>query len=950
MTNLKLRDAMQLAFAAGAIGALVPAGANAQQQSTSKDAAGSATLEEVTVTGSRIRRIDAETASPVFTLDAAAIQQSGVATMGDLVQRIPAVAGAATNPQVNNGGGDGASTISLRGLGSERTLVLLNGRRVNTGNAVDVNALPINMIERVEVLKEGAGAIYGADAIGGVVNFITRRDFEGMEFATDYGRTSRSDGQRYSGSATFGGTSDKISYAFGVNYNRQEQISANNRDFSRFALYLYSGSSFPGGSSRTPTGRINLASGSALRNQFGCASITRRAGTAGNTLADYRCFVTSGQNADFYNYQPLNLILTPQERLNGFTMMNYKIGEKAEVFAEVMLSRTSSAYQIAPLPFDATADDVVISRNSIYNPFGIDFGGSTTGNPNARYRMEALGPRRTAFQSDRKIINVGAKGELFNTGWEWDAYVGYGRSDQNARREGYLFQPALSRAFGPSFLNAGVPTCGTPTAPIAGCTPVNIFNLTAPGQAAALSTIAAPATSTEKTERKSFAANVNGGLFSLPAGEVQGAVGFEYRRQEAVFESDFNTQAQPPLFLNCNLAQEACTGDARGAYDVKEFYAEVFVPILTDMPAAKSLNVTIGSRYSDYSTIGTTTNSQVRLEYRPVTDLMLRGTWSQVFRAPTINDLYDAPAANSPQLNDPCVGLTQARVTANPNLALACVGVPRDGTFDQPNSQVTGLLTSNLNLGPEEGTVKTVGFVYDPSWFSGFSVSLDYWDYKLDGLITTLDPQTSMDQCVATGASQFCSLITRFTSGASAGEIFVFRQPTFNLGSLRTTGIDLSLKYALRNTPVGSFNFTVDVTRINKYENVAAPGATAVDYVETYSNQFGNFSKYRGLVGIGWAWQGFDALASVRYFDKVFVPDADGGAIVNRLKVPAITYVDLTLGYEFPTKTRIQLGVENLTDKQPPILYQNNVVNANTDVNTYDTRGRRFFVGVNQKF
>lgn len=949
MSESQIKNTLNVAFA-GALAGLVPVGvAHAADQAAGKQAGADESLAEVTVTGSRIRRLDIENASPVLTIDAAAIAKAGVSTLGDLVQRIPSIAGAATNPQVNNGGGDGASTISLRGLGSSRTLVLLNGRRVNTGVSVDVNMLPINMIERVEVLKEGAGAIYGADAIGGVVNFITRKDFEGIDVNVDYGRTSRSDGAHKSAGVTLGTRTENASFVFGGNWNKQESVLADNRDFSRFALYLYSGSAYPGGSSRTPNGRIGTIG--ALRTQFGCSSVTRKAGAAGSALGDYRCFVTSGQTNDFYNYQPINLIMTPQERGSAFTMLNYKINEKLEAYAELLLSRTQSAYQIAPLPFDATADDVIISKNSIYNPFGIDFGGLTTGNPNARFRMEALGPRRTSYNTNREVANVGLKGDLFGTGWQWDAYVGYAREDQDAKRDGYLYQPALSAAFGPSFVGAnGTPTCGTPSAPISGCTPVNIFNLTATGQAAALKTIAAASTSAGVTTRKSAALNFNGDLFDMSAGKAQAAVGFEYREQYLNFEADYNSLAKPPLFLNCNLAQETCTGNTRGSYDLKEAYAEVFFPLLKDQSFAQALNLTVGTRHSNYSTSGGTTNSQVKLEYRPIDDVLVRGTWSQVFRAPTISDLYGASSANSPQLNDPCNGLTQAKVAAKPNLALACVGVPRDGSFSQPNSQVTGLVTSNTALKPETGKVKTFGLVLEPKALAGFSASIDYWDYKIDDIITTLDPQTSMNQCVATGSPTFCGLITRFTSGASAGEVFIFRQPTFNLGSLSTSGIDLGLKYTLRNTDFGSFQFSIDLTKINKYENVAGPGAAPVDYKGTYTNQFGNYSEYRGLAAIGWAWRDFDALLAARYISSATVPDADGGAVVTPLKTGAISYLDLTLGYEFPTKTRIQIGVQNLTDKQPPIMYQNNVLNANTDVSTYDTLGRRYFLGVNQKF
>ncbi len=248
--------------------------------------------------------------------------------LGELLQRIPAVAGAATNPQVNNGGGTGESNVELRGLSAQRTLVLLNGRRINilgqngTTSAVDINMIPVNAIERVEVLKEGAGAIYGSDAIAGVVNFITRSDVDGAEASLQWGETSESDGENRSAGILFGTSTEKMSITVAANYNKQEGVSAGNRDFSKFALYLYGGVVTQGGSSRTPNGRIDIAD-TPFAATYGCNSLTRIEGASGAGLGDYRCF----QNSDAYNYQPLNLLITPQERAGLFTQFNYDFSD-----------------------------------------------------------------------------------------------------------------------------------------------------------------------------------------------------------------------------------------------------------------------------------------------------------------------------------------------------------------------------------------------------------------------------------------------------------------------------------------------------------------------------------------------------------------------------------------------------------------------------------------------
>ncbi|MGA8276611.1 MAG: TonB-dependent receptor plug domain-containing protein, partial [Rhodanobacteraceae bacterium] len=313
MSNTLLRNAIRgglrpygVAGATIALGCIaMPAVAqDAQDQNNTQQGE---KLETITVTGSNIRRVDIETANPVITIDRAQIEQSGKLTIGDLVQELPSIAGAATNPQVNNGGGAGSSTVSLRGLGSNRTLILIDGQRVLNN---DINTIPASVVERIEVLKDGASSVYGSDAIGGVVNFIMRKDYQGAEFTGDYGISDKDDGERKGASITIGQTTDRGSVVAGLNYNKFDAVSAGARDFSRNALYYYSlyGGAFAGGSSRTPTGRIFLPSN--LQNQFGCGSVTRIAGTSGGSLSDYRCFTGS----DFYNYQPLNVILTPQER------------------------------------------------------------------------------------------------------------------------------------------------------------------------------------------------------------------------------------------------------------------------------------------------------------------------------------------------------------------------------------------------------------------------------------------------------------------------------------------------------------------------------------------------------------------------------------------------------------------------------------------------------------
>ncbi|MBV6424614.1 MAG: Vitamin B12 transporter BtuB [Steroidobacteraceae bacterium] len=946
-----VRDAVRLALVAGATAASVAAPPAAAQDQDQNAADSTGDIDTVVVTGSRIRRVDAETASPVLTISADEIAKTGVTTMGDVLQRLPTVAGAATNPTVNNGGGTGESNVELRGLGAQRTLVLVDGRRVGVyGNtqtsAVDINMLPMNMIERVEVLKEGAGAIYGSDAIAGVVNFITRRNFDGAEIGVQYGQTGKSDGERQSASATLGSQSDRVGIVFGANYNKQQKVSAGDRAFAKDALYLYGGVVSAGGSSRTPNGRINLTP--ALAAQYGCGSVTRLPGAGGASQADYRCFTT----ADLYNYQPFNLLMTPQERGSLFTDVNYQLNDNVEMYGQVVYNQTRSGFALASLPFDAVSDDTIVSANSFYNPFGTDFGGIDGTNPNLRTRLESLGNRRSEVTTDQVFANAGFRGSFGNS-WEWEANAGLGRMGQGTNIDGYLLKDKLAQALGPSFEDAGgVIRCGAPGAVIAGCTPIDIFNVQDPAQIAALRDISTNYRTDYTFRSSQFSAGLNGDLFDLPAGAVKAAFGAEYRSQQGVFETDSLTRGEAPLYLSCLLAQETCTGNSSAKYDVRELYGEFFLPLLAGKPGVQALNLTAGVRYSDYSldTIGDDTTFEAKLEYRPMRDLMLRASYAEVFRAPTINDLSLAPTQTAATFNDPCANLTSAQLAANPNLALACVGVAPDSGFTQPNSQITGLLIGTPTLKPETGDVFTAGFVYDSSLVRGLSLNVDYWKYKIDDIITALDPNFAADQCVQTGNPDFCGLMYRYDSGPNAGEFLVFQLPNVNLGSLETDGIDIGVRYQLRDTKLGSWNFQLEATHINSFKSVAAPGAPAVEVAGTFDPQYGNYAKWRGVFGIGWSMAGFDGLLTTRYFDSLVIKDADGAIPDQRLDIPSVTYLDLTLGYSFPTNTRVQLGVQNLTDKQPPLFYQNNVTNANTDVSTYDLLGRQWYLSVTQKF
>ncbi|MEZ5460921.1 TonB-dependent receptor plug domain-containing protein [Dokdonella sp.] len=934
-----------------------------------QDEAASERLDTIVVTGSNIRRVDIETANPIITIDRQAIQKSGKLTVGDLVQELPSIAGNATNPQVNNGGGTGAATVSLRGLGSNRTLILIDGQRIQRN---DINAIPANVIERIEVLLNGASSTYGSDAIAGVVNFIMRKDYQGAEFTAEYGISDRDDGERQGASFTFGQTTDRGSVVAGINYNKTDAVSAGKRAFSNEALYLYYGSSFAGGSSRAPNGRIILPT--ALRPQFGCSSnsVIRINGTTGSSLDDYRCFITNPAEGpvDFYNYQPLNVILVPQERTNLFALANYKLTDNVEAYLKTFANRTTSSSLIAPYPFDAIGNGVTISVDSIYNPFQTDLGFGT--GLNVLERLTGVGQRINQFDTQASQFIGGLRGNFGDTSWRWDVNANYGHLSQDSYTTGYLNFTQLASALGPSMLVNGVPTCvttpGDASTAIAGCVPLNIFEQDSPESTAQLRAAGSnPFQNTLQISRE-YTANANGELFNLPAGAVSLAVGAlwrkDYQRNKADSTIIFN-----PVTNTCDLGT-ACTTELSGNLETKELYAEAFVPILSDIPFAYSLNVTLGARYSKFNLAGNTTNSKIAVEWRPIEDLLFRGTVSEVFRAPNISELFAGNQSDAPTAQDPCVGYLpgqqQGIGACGPSTGATAID-PVTGIPPQLNGQINGVISgavaAGFSLKPEAGKSFDFGVVYDPSWAEGLSISLDYYRIYLNDTITVINAQNVLNICYNDATSAFCPFISRFANG----DINTVLEPVVNLGRLDTSGYDLGINYRVPEfdafgRQIGRFNLGFQGTYIDEFDNTPVPGdasAPRISNAGVYTAQFGNFPRVRALGTIDWSMGPFEAGWHMRFIGNTRVGSADlsqglscdGGFVGVECSYGAYTYHNFNFGYTAEAiNTQFQIGIDNAFDKQPPIYFQNNVTNANTDVRTFDTVGRYYWARATVKF
>jgi outer membrane receptor protein involved in Fe transport len=974
MSTTLLREAIRRGLRSyGVAGASVALGciaapAVAQDAAGANDQKGQA-LDTIVVTGSNIRRVDIETANPVITIDRAAILQSGKLTLGDLVQDLPAVTGGNTNPQVNNGGGAGSASIGLRGLGGARTLVLIDGHRIVNG---DPNSIPANMIERIEVLTDGASSVYGSDAIAGVVNFILRSNYQGAEFSTDYGISDHDDGQRNGYHFVFGQTTDKGSIIAGVDYNKTREILAGNRNFSKNAVSITGSAQTPpygfvGGSSFPAYGRIQLPA--SLASTFGCNYVALNKGASGRTVdtSNYHCFVNNGASSDKYNYATVNLDDTPQERASAFIKGTYHLTDNIDAYLDYYHNKTSANFQLAPALFGTTSG-AVIDANAYYNPFGASFNG--TDGLDYRERLVSLGDRQALSGVNTDQLNTGFKGNfnMFTQDWTWDASFGYGHTAVVTTTLNLPNQNILNADLGPSHLD---PTTGTVVCDsgVSGCVPFNPFNLFDPNSIAALKAAAVPAISNayaiEKYENLDFA----GGLFNLPAGTVQLAAGASHRSEY------IDAQVDPLLTIdpttgNCVLGSQ-CASPLQGGYTVKEIYAESLIPLIKDVPFINALNLTLGERYSRYSNFGGTNNWKAALEYRPIEDLLLRGTVSSVFRAPTVGNIFGAPVSSAPLLSsDPC---DYAGTGANPNAGNpACKNVPATGPFTDQNvllhqqihAIASGSEYAGFPLGPETGKSFDYGFVYDPHWVPGLSFNSDIYRIYLNNTITPIGAQNVINACFA-GQLIYCPLITRTASGPNQGQIANLLEPTGNLGRTDTQGVDIGVKYRLPQLSFGQFSVALNATYTGQYNQQTDPGKADnvvfhdAGHLAPFSSPEAGacpgavgvclFPRWRAQSFINWQLGAWDASLTTRYIDQGV--SAIPGLPNYVLHYGATVYNNVQLGYNIEAlNTRLDIGVDNVTNKQPPFLYANNTLNANTDPSDFDTVGRFYFARVTVKF
>jgi len=914
------------------------------------------TLETVSVVGSRIKRTDIETSQPVLVLERAELQNSGIASVGDILQKIPA-AGSTLNTLVNNGG-NGSSNIDLRNLGPQRVLILLNGRRwaVDLDGTTDLNTIPLSIIERIEILKDGASSIYGSDAIAGVVNITTRDRYEGAEANAYLGETADGDGRQQAYDFTLGTASEKASVVVNVSYVQQDPIFARNRDISRVPVFGTPGNNIlTGASSVTPAGSFTVPGRS--------ESLTLIPGRSGSHVEDFRPF---DKKTEGYNFTPTNYLATPQQRTGLYIQGRYAITDNISFQSEVLFNRRESNQHIAAVPlqldtsgvFGGTYTRSAIHESSIYNPFGVAI-------PRIQRRIVETGPRVTSQTVDTYAFRGGFEGsfDLVDRNWGWDIGYNYSKNISTDKNSNLVNLAAVQNAVGPSFIDAsGTPRCGTTNAIIADCVPLNLLGGAGSINPEMLKYITYSGVGETVNKRINYTANINTNLFELPAGPLGFAAGYEYRK-----DSGSN---QPDPFVITGQSSTNRSKPTSGQYALNEFYAEFNIPVLKDMPAAQLLEFSLAARYSDYSNFGSTSNAKFGFRWKPMEDLLVRGNYSQGFRAPSIAELYQGQYDNYPQLTDPC---SSTALADNPKNQARCAALGVPGNYQQISSQIRSTGGGNPNLKPEQATTRTLGLVYSPGYVPGLDLYLDWYDIRINHIIAKLEEDFILDSCVNQGA--FCSLITR----APTGDIIDFVALPQNQGTYRQQGYDFVATYQF-DTDMGKLKFTWDNAYLTKYSQqnvtgIAPDGSLEYRTIEVPGSYLGRFAAYwrfRSNLTANWTYQNWGASATARYYsplqescnrlkgsgyESLCSRPLNGSAITTEShpfqgvallnKIPSRWYLDLQAHWDSPWNARLAAGVQNVLNKDPPVSYS---TFANSFDPAYPLPGRFWYVQYRQKF
>jgi len=956
-------------------------------------------LEEIVTTGSRLTaNPNLAAATPVLSVTGDEGMIRGNVRIEDFINVLPQVfAGQAS--EVSNGA-SGTATLNLRGLGSVRTLVLIDGKRLPYGSSgissANIDLIPLQMVERVDILTGGASAVYGSDAVGGVANFILKSDFEGVEVGFQYGQSYNENddgkwenvllagGQPVPGSKTDG--DERVMWSMiGVNtgdgrgnatvyaaYEDRDPILQKNRIFSGCALGQDDGpESYEG---------------------FGCvgsANFRLFGGPGGFAFqqenGDIDAF--AGGPSQTFNFGPFNFFQRPSERYNIYAKSHYEITENLEAFADVSYMNNTSDAQIAPTAsfgigaYSINCDNPLIQSNpgtlQLLDVYGCDAAdvaaGTVVSGATMSHRNVEGGPRNSRLENSAWRIIGGLRGSFADDVWNWEAFVQKSETRDQSESTNDFVVANLQQALLATTDADGNVVCIDPSG---GCVPYNIFQRGSSGESlvteAQTSFIQGIGLANGGTEQLVTGGSIQADLgeygWQLPTADygVGALFGWEYREDKLSSRPDEISQVPGGGFTGVGGA----TLPVSGEIDVTEFFTEFEVPLLSNMTGAQELTLRGQYRYSDYDADGDTGSNTYdtdaygfSLAWAPIDELRIRAQYQRAVRAPNVIEMFSGQNTNLPnlasagtnangvQLFDPCA--SDAPILDLTTCARTGVTAAQYGTIlDVISGQTQSLTGGNPDLDPEEADTYTFGFVWTPTFVEGLSVSVDYFDIEVDQAISAGIPaQTTLDNCLATGDAAFCDLIVRSSVGSLAAGTFGvgFQQTNINIAELKTEGVDLQVLYAFEYGDHG-FNLDYASTFLDKLDTIPFPGGDTIACSGNFGTQCGSPNpEYRHRFVGTWVtpWD-VDVGLTWRYFDET---DNDNEGDTLESKLDDVNYVDLSATWYLMEDITIRGSVLNLFAEDPPIYSSAGPAlgNGNTYPTVYDT-GRAMIASVQLNF
>jgi iron complex outermembrane recepter protein len=1020
-----VRSALAAVTAAASVPALHAQTAPAQAEATP------APLAEVVVTGSRLQTPNETAISPITTVSAADVQATGLTRVEDILNNLPMVF-AGMNSTTSNGA-DGTASIDLRGLGNQRTLTLVDGLRLGPGagdgrNYSDINEIPAALIERVDILTGGASAVYGADAVAGVVNFILNTHFEGLKVDAGYHFNEHSNDNPNGVQAAVTAAGDvlppsSVNTGFGKNasilvgsnfadnkgnatayitYDNQGATLQKSFDYSACSLTVSNNALACGGSE---TSAKNGAGGAFFGT--GANGVPFLFNTVDGLTNTFRAFQEPG---DLFNYGPYNYYQTPNERWTAGAFLNYDVNSHATVYANVMYMRNSMEAQIAPSgdfgqpSFIACADPLLNASEAAVicnaanqaaqgNPYETYNGKNYPGlNLYIARRNVEGGPRIASLQTDNAREVFGIKGDI-NDSWNYNVSLQHSVVDGADQNLNFLSNANIQQSLNVLPGATGGMVCGGPNngvgigplvtpgtafSPNSACVPWNIW--TSHGvSAAALSYLSVPEQLQDSVTEYVSNASVTGDLgkygAKLPWADdgLQVNVGTEWREDASVFSPDYVSQQ------GLAAGGGGVTVPVSGAFSVWEAFTELRLPLAQHQPWADDLSLEGGYRYSSYSEGFTTNTYKLGLEWAPVKDLRLRGSYQRAVRAPNIGELYAPQAVGLDGSEDPCAAplANPANPTGPLTSGATLAGCEASGVKPaeyghiNPNSahQYNGLLGGNPDLVPEISDTYTVGFVLQPRMVPNLSVSVDYFDIVIKDVIETLGGNTIINGCVF--ASQFCNLVHRDPANGSLwlSTLGFVTDTTINEGAKATRGFDVKASYRVPLPAYGSLNFGLEGTALESLTTTPVPGQGSYDCAGYFGDVCGGSDpKWRSVLNITWStpWDALDVTLRWRYFGSQTSEQLNPSKYLAGTSyyaplahIPSYNWFDLEASFDVYKNVKLQLGVNNILDKDPPLVLLADCstsspgganCNGNTFPGVYDAMGRYLFAHITAQF